>query len=84
MGGELRPRRVLARCGVGWKPAPPRSGGDENWCRAVDPRERWVDHLDREYVRAILAKHGGNVPAVAQAAGLDRTYVHRLIRKHDL
>jgi len=49
-----------------------------------DLRERWVDHLERGYVRAMLAKHGGNVSAVAQAAGLDRTYVHRLIRKHDL
>jgi transcriptional regulator with GAF, ATPase, and Fis domain len=49
-----------------------------------DLRERWVDHLEREYVRAMLARHHGNVSAVAQASGLDRTYVHRLIRKHEL
>jgi DNA-binding NtrC family response regulator len=47
-------------------------------------RERWVDHLEREYVRAMLARHDGNVSAVATASGLDRTYVHRLIRKHEL
>ncbi len=47
-------------------------------------RERWVDHLEREYVRAMLARHEGNVSAVATASGLDRTYVHRLIRKHEL
>ena len=35
-------------------------------------------------VADMLTRHGGNVSAVAQASGLDRTYVHRLIRKHDL
>jgi DNA-binding NtrC family response regulator len=47
-------------------------------------RERWLDHLEREYLRGLLAKHGGNVKAAAQAAGLDRTHVHRLIRKHGI
>jgi transcriptional regulator with GAF, ATPase, and Fis domain len=47
-------------------------------------RERWVNHLEREYVRELLRRHGGNVSAVAQAAGLARTYVHRLIRRYDL
>ncbi len=49
-----------------------------------DLRERWLDHLEREYITGLLARHHWNVSAVAQAAGLDRTYVHRLIRKHDL
>lgn len=47
-------------------------------------RDRWVGHLEREYVRAVLAKTGGNVSAAADAAGLDRAYVYRLIRKHAL
>jgi len=47
-------------------------------------RDRWLDHLERSYLEGLLLEHGGNVSAVAQAAGLDRTYVHRLIRKHDL
>ncbi|MBI5518184.1 MAG: sigma 54-interacting transcriptional regulator [Deltaproteobacteria bacterium] len=49
-----------------------------------DLRERWLNHLEREYVKGLLERHAGNVSAVAQGAGLDRTYVHRLIRKHDL
>ncbi len=49
-----------------------------------DLRERWLDHLERAYVAGLLQRHHWNVSAVAQAAGLDRTYVHRLIRKHDL
>ncbi len=49
-----------------------------------DLRERVVDQLEREYVKKLLAAHGRNVTAVAEAAGLDRSYVHRLLRKHDL
>ena len=47
-------------------------------------RTRWLDHLEREYVKKLLATHQGNISAVGKAAGLDRTYIYRLIRKHDL
>ncbi|MCC7540814.1 MAG: sigma 54-dependent Fis family transcriptional regulator [Deltaproteobacteria bacterium] len=47
-------------------------------------RDRWLDHLEREYMSAMLAKHGRDTSAIAQAAGLDRSYVYRLIRKHEL
>jgi transcriptional regulator with GAF, ATPase, and Fis domain len=47
-------------------------------------RERWIDHGEREYVRRLLERHGRNVALAADHAGLDRTYVYRLIRKHGL
>ena len=47
-------------------------------------RDRWVNHLEREYLRGVLARIGGNVSAAAEAAGLDRAYVYRLIRKYGL
>jgi len=47
-------------------------------------RERWIDHGEREYLQRLLERHGRNVPAAAEAADLDRTYVYRLIRKHGL
>ena len=49
-----------------------------------DFRERWIDVGEQEYVRRLLRRHGGNVAAAAREAGVDRTYVYRLIRKHDL
>jgi transcriptional regulator with GAF, ATPase, and Fis domain len=49
-----------------------------------DQREEWLEHLEREYVRGILAAHRGNVSAAAEATGLNRTYLHRLIRKFNL
>ncbi|GAC1545931.1 MAG: hypothetical protein NVS3B10_09980 [Polyangiales bacterium] len=47
-------------------------------------REQWNDHLEREYIAELLARHGRNTELVGRAAGLDRSYVHRLMRKHDL
>jgi DNA-binding NtrC family response regulator len=48
-------------------------------------RERWNDHLEREYLRLLVARFGrGDVGAIAETAGLDRSYVHRLLRRHDL
>jgi DNA-binding NtrC family response regulator len=47
-------------------------------------REAWLDHLEREYIGSLLAQHGRNSSLVAQTARLDRSYVHRLMRKHDL
>lgn len=47
-------------------------------------RDRWLGHLEAEYLRRALEHHGGNVQAVADASGLDRSYVYRLIVKHGL
>lgn len=47
-------------------------------------RDQWLDHLERAYLTALIARHGRNITAVAAAAGLDRSYIHRLIKKHDL
>jgi DNA-binding NtrC family response regulator len=47
-------------------------------------RERWLDYLEREYFRELVERHGRNINEAASAAGVDRTYVYRLIRKHGL
>jgi DNA-binding NtrC family response regulator len=47
-------------------------------------RDAWIDHVEREYLSGLLAKLDRNISQVAAAAGLDRTYIYRLMRKHDL
>ena len=47
-------------------------------------REQWVDHFEREYIRGLIAKLGRDTGAIASTAELDRSYVQRLLRKHDL
>ncbi|MDX2020285.1 MAG: sigma 54-interacting transcriptional regulator [Deltaproteobacteria bacterium] len=49
-----------------------------------DIRDEWMNHIERQYIARLLERLSGNVTAVAEAAGLDRSYVHRLIKKHDL
>jgi transcriptional regulator with GAF, ATPase, and Fis domain len=49
-----------------------------------DFREGWIDAGEKEYVRQLLARHNRNVSAAAKKAGIDRTYIYRLIRKHEL
>ena len=38
----------------------------------------------REYVEALLSKAQGNVSLAARQAGIDRVYLHRLMKKHGL
>ncbi len=47
-------------------------------------RERWNDHLEREYLKGLIALKGRSSAELAEAAGLDRSYIHRLLRKHAL
>lgn len=47
-------------------------------------RDEWLMYLERAYILGLLERHGGNVSATAQAAGLTRAYVHRLLRKFDI
>jgi two-component system response regulator GlrR len=49
-----------------------------------EARERCTSQIEQEYVEALLERHGHNVTAAAQSAGLVRTYLHRLMRKYRL
>ncbi len=68
-----------------------RSDADARTTVAFDPKasfseakERWLDHREKAYVAWLLAEHGGNVSAAARAARMDRKYLHKLVRKHEL
>jgi two-component system response regulator GlrR len=47
-------------------------------------RERWMDVGEREYMRNMLERHQRNIPALAGEAGVNRTYIYRVMRKHGL
>ncbi|HEY6463031.1 MAG TPA: sigma 54-interacting transcriptional regulator, partial [Polyangiaceae bacterium] len=48
-----------------------------------DARSTWLDAMERSYVHRLLERHGGNVARAAEAAGVDRTHLYRMIRKHE-
>jgi transcriptional regulator with GAF, ATPase, and Fis domain len=49
-----------------------------------DAKMRWVDQFEMTYVSELLRRNRGNVAAAARKAGVDRTYLFRLIRKYGL
>ena len=43
-----------------------------------------VESFEREYLTHLLAKHRGNISRAAQEAGIDRNYIHRLVKKYNI
>jgi DNA-binding NtrC family response regulator len=47
-----------------------------------DAKSALVEAWERDYVTALLASSDGNVSLAARRAGMDRAYLHRLLKKH--
>jgi two-component system, NtrC family, response regulator GlrR len=47
-------------------------------------REQWIGQGERAFLRVLLERHDNNVSAAAKEAGIDRTYMYRLMRKYGL
>jgi two-component system, NtrC family, response regulator GlrR len=45
-------------------------------------RERWIDLGEREYLRRLMKRTGRSSGAASREAGLERTYLYRLLKKH--
>ena len=45
-------------------------------------REKWIDLGEREYVRRLMVRTKRSSGAASREAGLERTYLYRLIKKH--
>jgi transcriptional regulator with GAF, ATPase, and Fis domain len=43
-----------------------------------------VESFEREYLTHLLAKHRGNISRAAHEAGIDRNYIHRLVKKYGI
>jgi DNA-binding NtrC family response regulator len=71
--------------GEGGEAPPAASGGAVDASVAyAEARRLAIDHFEREYVKALLARHGGKVAAAASAADVDRVYLYRLMRRHGI
>ncbi len=49
-----------------------------------EARRRSLAEFERIYLSALLEKHGGNVSRAAREAGIERVYLHRLLRRSAL
>ncbi len=78
------PRKALSMTG-GQATAQPAGTDAEALERPLkEAREAWMDRFERAYVSQLLERHHRNVAQAAQAAGVHRTYLYRLILKHGL
>jgi transcriptional regulator with GAF, ATPase, and Fis domain len=65
---------------VGWSETNP---GETDWCYA-DARQATLAAWERAWVTTLVAHHGGNLSAAARAAGMARTYLRRLVQRHNI
>ncbi len=50
----------------------------------IEARERAQARWESRYLGALMAAHGGKVTRAAQAAGVDRAYLYRLLHRHGI
>jgi DNA-binding NtrC family response regulator len=46
-----------------------------------EAKERAIQYFHSQYIRRLLEQHGGNISRAADAAGIQRQYLHRLIKE---
>ncbi len=46
-----------------------------------EAKDRAIQHFHLRYIRRLLEQYGGNVSRAAEAAGIQRQYLHRLMRE---
>ncbi len=49
-----------------------------------EARRHALTVFEHDYLTALLEKHGGNVSLAAREAGIERVYLHRLLRRSEL
>jgi len=47
-------------------------------------REQWLEPLEKQYLKELLARHDGNVKLAAKTAGIDAVTMYRLLKKRGL
>jgi DNA-binding NtrC family response regulator len=46
-----------------------------------DAKDRMIQAFHLQYIKAILGRSGGNISKAAEAAGIQRQYLHRLMKE---
>jgi DNA-binding NtrC family response regulator len=49
-----------------------------------EAKDRLIESFEREYLEGLLARCSGNVSRAAREAGIDRVYLHRLLKRYAL
>jgi transcriptional regulator with GAF, ATPase, and Fis domain len=92
LGGDdapTNPKMAVAQASI--DPSSPESTsvtvrGPEGWFEGgfKDFRDRWSDIGEREYLRRLMLRTNKSPSAASREAGVDRTYLYRLLRRHNM
>jgi transcriptional regulator with PAS, ATPase and Fis domain len=84
-------RNYLERCIAMEQPLPLGEGADAAATMASDAtmpytqaRDQMHARWERGYIESLMKRHQGNVDAAAVAAGVHRTYLYRIMRRHGI
>ena len=79
----LDPDQAAALAGTS-ADAPRLPAGLEPWFETgfKEFRERWIELGEREYLRRLMKRTNRSSGAASREAGLERTYLYRLLKKH--
>ena len=77
-------RNFLERCLVFRQPLPVNSSGELRPVSFADGRQRAVGDYEKRFLEQLLAVYPGKVAQAAQAAGIGRAHLYRLMHKHGL
>jgi DNA-binding NtrC family response regulator len=47
-------------------------------------KNQLVGHFEKDYIEKLLERNEGNISRAAREAQIERAYLQRLVRKHDL
>jgi DNA-binding NtrC family response regulator len=61
--------------------APPPSEGRIAEMPFREAKEHAIQHFHSLYIRRLLEQYGGNISRAAAAAGIQRQYLHRLLKE---
>jgi transcriptional regulator with GAF, ATPase, and Fis domain len=65
-------------------PGGPRTPGDILERPFKEAKNALVENFERDYLAHLLDRHHGNVSRAAAEAGIDRNYIHRLVKKYNI
>jgi DNA-binding NtrC family response regulator len=60
------------------------AGAEEDSLEYHEARKRALDAFEKDFVVQVLRKYDGNVSRAAKESGIDRVYLHKLIKKHGI
>jgi DNA-binding NtrC family response regulator len=49
-----------------------------------EQKERWSDEFEERYLRWLVKRADGNISKAARDADMDRKYLHKLLKKHEI